>query len=50
MARQFGYVMLISMIYALFIIVGASNEQHQWTSLDGPYWANGIDVAVGDVY
>ena len=27
-----------------------ASAQHQWTSLDGPYWANGIDVAVGDVY
>ena len=28
-----------------FLTVSA---QHQWTSLYGPYWANGIDVAVGD--
>ena len=31
-----------------FTLALAQNQPHQWTSLDGPYWANGIDVAVGD--
>ena len=29
------------------LLIGSANAENRWKSLDGPYWANGIDVAYG---
>jgi hypothetical protein len=47
MTRRISYVMIIGAVLALFQPAAAIDIPHQWTSLDGPYWANGIDVAYG---
>ena len=47
MTRHISYVMIIAGIIALFGLSIPVNAQHQWTSLNGPYWANGVDVAYG---
>lgn len=39
-------ILIISMVICLPLM--AFSSEYQWKSLDGPYWANGIDVAVGD--
>ena len=50
MTRQKSFVMIITAIITLLGLSAATHAQqseHQWTSLDGPYWANGKDVAYG---
>ncbi len=50
MTRQTRFVMVIAAIIALLglsVVNHVQASEHQWTSLDGPYWANGIDVAYG---
>jgi hypothetical protein len=47
MTRQTRFVMSLVGIIALIGLSPATYAQHQWTSLDGPYWTNGIDVAYG---
>jgi parallel beta-helix repeat protein len=47
MTRQTCFVMSLVGVIALIGLSPATYAQHQWTSLDGPYWANGIDVAYG---
>jgi parallel beta-helix repeat protein len=47
MTRRISYVMIMAGIIALLGLSPAIYAQHQWTSLDGPYWAKGIDVAYG---
>ncbi len=46
----YGSVVIIAAIIALLglsAITQVQASEHQWTSLDGPYWANGIDLAYG---
>jgi len=32
----------------IFVLAATAGAQYQWTSMDGPRWVNGIDVAYGD--
>ena len=47
MFSNFRLKIVIGVVSMFFFLAGPSFAQHQWTSLDGPYWANGIDVAYG---
>jgi hypothetical protein len=47
MTRRISYVMIIAGIFVLFQLAAAVDIPHQWTDLNGPYWAKGVDVAYG---
>jgi photosystem II stability/assembly factor-like uncharacterized protein len=47
MTRQMSYIMIIAGIIALLGQPPAIYAQHQWTSLNGPFWTQGVDVAYG---
>jgi hypothetical protein len=50
MTRHMGFVIIMAAVIGLFGLPMANRagaSEHQWTSLDGPYWTNGIDVAYG---
>ncbi|MCP4581493.1 MAG: T9SS type A sorting domain-containing protein [candidate division Zixibacteria bacterium] len=45
---MFRYILYLSMFILLLVPISqAQVEVHEWTSLDGPYWSRGIDVAFG---
>lgn len=47
MIRQFRHVAFIVIFIIAFSAASTCIAQHQWKSLDGPYWAKGNDVALG---